>query len=147
MKYRKGCPSVVTNNVTNNVTNAAAEFSASQTVELAPSYAIPLVLVLAAIPMLFVQIWVSLAIAVFGLFLLIQTVLIRLKFTPTDLEVYRGETLIRAFPYREWQNWEIFWSPVPILFYFREVKSIHFLPIIFDPKMLQMCLEQRIPKN
>jgi hypothetical protein len=128
------------------VTNATTGLS-NQTVELAPSYTIPIVLVFAAIPIVFVQIWVSLAIAIFGLFLLIQTVLIRLKFTPTALEVYRGETLIRTFPYREWQNWEIFWSPVPILFYFREVKSIHFLPIIFDPKMLQMCLEQHFPKN
>lgn len=130
------------------MTNAtSAGISESSTVELAPSYTIPIVLVLAAIPFLFIQAWVSLAIAVFGIFLLFQTVLIRLKFTPTDLEVYRGETLIRTFPYREWQNWEIFWSGVPILFYFREVKSIHFLPIIFDPKMLRACLEQRIPKN
>lgn len=130
------------------MTNATtAGISENQTVELAPSYTIPIVLVFAAIPFLWIQVWVSLAIAVFGVFLLFQTVLIRLKFTPTDLEVYRGETMIRTFPYREWQNWEIFWLGVPILFYFREVKSIHFLPIIFDPKMLRACLEQRIPKN
>ncbi len=98
-------------------------------------------------PLLFVQIWVSLAIALFGLFLLIQTVMLRLKFTETALDIYRGETLIRQFPYQDWQNWEIFWSPAPILFYFKEVKSIHFLPIIFDPKTLRACLEQRFPKN
>ncbi|MER3431880.1 MAG: DUF3119 domain-containing protein [Leptolyngbya sp. ERB_1_1] len=117
-----------------------------QTIELAPSYAIPIVLIAAAIPLLLVQVWVAGAIGLFGAFLLIQTVMLRLRFTPTDLDIYRGETLIRRFPYREWQHWEIFWSPVPILFYFREVKSIHFLPIIFDPKMLRMCLEQRFPK-
>ena len=102
---------------------------------------------LSAVPLLFVQVWVSLAIALFSLFLLIQTVMLRLRFTETDLDIYRGETLIRRFPYREWQNWEIFWSPVPILFYFKEVNSIHFLPIIFDPQTLRTCLEQRFPKN
>ncbi len=118
-----------------------------QTIELAPSYKIPLVLIIAALPLVFVQKWVSLAIAILGLFLLIQTLIIRLKFTETALEVYLSEKLLRNFPYQDWLNWEIFWSPVPILFYFREVKSIHFLPIIFDPKMLQTCLEKYFPLN
>lgn len=129
------------------VTTAASSPSSNQTIELTPSYTIPIVLGLSAVPLLFVQIWVSLAIALFSLFLLIQTVMLRLRFTETDLDIYRGETLIRRFPFREWQNWEIFWSPVPILFYFKEVNSIHFLPIIFDPKTLRTCLEQRFPKN
>ncbi|MFB2974674.1 DUF3119 family protein [Microseira sp. BLCC-F43] len=119
---------------------------AGQTVELAPSYTIPIVLVLAAIPLLLVQVWVSLAIALFGLFLLFQTATIRLRFTESALDVYRSDRLIRRFPYQEWQNWRIFWPSVPILFYFKEVNSIHFLPIVFDPKMLQACLEQRCPK-
>jgi hypothetical protein len=88
---------------------------------------------------------VSLAIALFGLFLLFQTATIRLRFTETDLDIYRSETLLRRFPYKDWQNWQIFWSPVPILFYFKEVNSIHFLPILFDPKALQSCLEARVP--
>ena len=121
--------------------------SSPSSIELTPSYTIPIVLGLSAVPLLFVQVWVSLAIALFSLFLLIQTVMLRLRFTETDLDIYRGETLIRRFPYREWQNWEIFWSPVPILFYFKEVNSIHFLPIIFDPQTLRTCLEQRFPKN
>jgi Protein of unknown function (DUF3119) len=118
-----------------------------QTIELEPSYNIPLVLVTAAIGLTLVRWWLGLPIGLFGLFLLIQTRLLRLRFTATDLEVFRGETMIRRFPYSEWQNWEIFWSPVPILFYFKEVKSIHFLPIIFDPAMLRRCLEQRFPKS
>ncbi len=128
------------------MTNADLTGTSDQTVELAPSYAIPIVLITAAIPILLVQAWIAGAIGLFGTFLLIQTVMLRLRFTPTDLDIYRGETLIRRFPYRDWQNWEIFWSSVPILFYFREIQSIHFLPIIFDPKMLRMCLEQRFPK-
>jgi hypothetical protein len=116
------------------------------TITLEPSYKIPLVLVVAAIPLTFIQWWLGLPIGLFGLFLLLQAKILRLQFTPTDLEVYRGATLIRSFPYSEWQHWEIFWAPVPILFYFREVKSIHFLPIIFDPTTLRDCLETRCPR-
>lgn len=111
------------------------------TVELKPSYNIPLVLVIAAIPLLFVQPIVGGLFAILGLFLMVQAVTIRLQFTATDLDVYRGTQLLRRFPYQEWLNWRIFWYPVPILFYFKEVKSIHFLPIIFDPNTLKACLE------
>lgn len=112
-----------------------------QTVELSPSYTLPLALVIGAIPLGFVQPWVSLAIALFGLFLLFQALTIRLQFTATALDVYRSEKMIRRFPYSDWQNWRIFWKPVPILLYFKETKSIHFVPILFDPKMLETCLE------
>ncbi|MEL6164336.1 MAG: DUF3119 family protein, partial [Cyanobacteria bacterium J06628_3] len=50
------------------------------------------------------------------------------------------------FPYSEWQNWRIFWNVIPLLFYFKEIKSIHFLPILFDPKTLKACLEERCPR-
>lgn len=119
--------------------------TATETVELAPHYPIPIVLVLLALPLSLIQIWGGAILALFGLFLLFQTVSLRLRFTDVALEVYRGETQIRRFPYQEWQNWRIFWFNLPILFYFREVKSIHFLPILFDPKMLRICLEQRCP--
>jgi hypothetical protein len=128
------------------VTSAASSPASTQTVELSPSYTLPLVLVIAALPLLFVQVWVSLVVALLGFFLLFQTVTIRLQFTETALDIYRSETLIRRFPYQDWQNWRIFWTAVPILFYFKEVKSIHFLPILFDPKMLKTCLEQRCPR-
>jgi Protein of unknown function (DUF3119) len=127
------------------VTSSFAPNSAS-TVELKPSYNIPVVLVIAAIPVLVVQPWVGFAIALFGLFLMFQALTLRLQFTTTDLDIYRGEKLIRRFPYQEWQNWRIFWNGVPILFYFKEVKSIHFLPILFDPNTLKTCLEQRCPR-
>ncbi|MDJ0598932.1 MAG: DUF3119 family protein [Crocosphaera sp.] len=116
-----------------------------QSIELAPSYKIPIILILIAIATLLIQPWVSLPLALFGLFLLLQTVTIRLQFTPTALDVYRSDQRIRSFPYSEWQNWKIFWQPIPILFYFKEVKSIHFLPIIFDPQALNACLEQFCP--
>jgi hypothetical protein len=117
----------------------------TETVELSPSFAIPIALGLAAVPLFLLSPWVSGAIALFGLFLLVQTATLRLCFTATALDIYRGESLLRNFPYADWQNWQIFWFNVPILFYFKEVKSIHFLPILFDAKMLRTCLEQRCP--
>ncbi|MHC0062318.1 DUF3119 family protein [Nostoc sp. UIC 10890] len=120
--------------------------SSTSTVELKPSYNIPIVLVIAAIPLLLVQPLVGLVFTLFGLFLMFQALTLRLQFTATDLDIYRGEKLIRRFPYQEWQNWRIFWNGVPILFYFKEIKSIHFLPILFDPNTLKSCLEQRCPR-
>ena len=117
----------------------------AEPIELSPSYAIPLVLIITALPILLVQRWVGGAIALFGIFLLVQAATIRLTFTNTDLDIYRSEKLIRKFPYADWQNWRIFWSVVPILFYFKEIKSIHFLPILFNPKQLKTCLEKYCP--
>jgi Protein of unknown function (DUF3119) len=121
-------------------------FSNTETVELSPSYKIPIVLILVAIPVAILQIWIGSLIALFGLFLMIQAAIIRLRFTEKALELYRFQQLIRQFPYSEWQNWEIFWQPLPILFYFKEINSIHFLPIIFSPQTLLTCLENHIPK-
>ena len=129
------------------MTTTASSTAPTNTIELAPRYAIPLVLVLAAVPLLFVQKWAGLPLLLFGLFLMYQAATLRLQFTATDLDIYRSSNLIRRFPYREWQNWRIFWPAVPILFYFKEINSIHFLPVLFDRKMLQTCLEQRCPRQ
>ncbi len=128
------------------MTTSISTGSLSGTVELAPSYRLALAIVVLAIPFLLIQPLVSLVMEVFGLFLMIQTATIRLTFTESALEVYRSGKLIRQFPYADWRNWEIFWSGVPILFYFREVKSIHFVPMLFDAAMLRQCLAQRCPK-
>ncbi|MEM7762325.1 MAG: DUF3119 family protein [Cyanobacteria bacterium P01_A01_bin.40] len=120
--------------------------NSTQAVELAPNFSIPLVLLLIAAGLFFVSWWLGGAIAILGLFLTMQTFLIRLQFTEQELNVLRLGTIIRSFPYSEWLNWEIFWSPLPILFYFREVKSIHFLPIIFDASTLANCLQKHYPR-
>lgn len=114
-------------------------------IELLPSYKIPFFLIIFSIPLLLVKWWLGLPVSLFGLFLLIQTITLRLQFTETALDIYRSKKLIRRFPYSEWYNWRVFWPRVPILFYFKEVKSIHFLPIIFDPKSLTTCLEKYCP--
>jgi hypothetical protein len=116
------------------------------TVELKPSYNLPIAIIVLAIPLLIVNTVVGGIVGLLGLFLMFQAGTIRLEFSATDLDIYRGDKLIRQFPYREWQNWRIFWEKVPILFYFKEVKSIHFLPILFDPNTLKSCLEQRCPR-
>lgn len=121
-------------------------FISRPTVELKPSYNLPITLVFIAIPILFIQPWVAVVVALLGLFLMLQAVTLRFQFTSTDFDLYRGEKLIRRFPYQEWQNWRVFWHKVPILFYFKEVNSIHFLPILFDPETLKSCLEERCPK-
>jgi ABC-type branched-subunit amino acid transport system permease subunit len=134
-------------------TNTAAQNS-TEVIELAPNFRIPVLLILAAIALAAVSWWLSgaialralaLPIAILGLFLTVQTVLIRLQFTDQALKVLRSGKVILTFPYSEWINWEIFWSPVPILFYFKEINSIHFLPIIFDAKTLADCLHKYYP--
>jgi hypothetical protein len=127
-------------------TNIEATNSAEM-IELTPDFKLPVVLILIAVGFSRVSLWLAGAIAILGLFLTIQTFLIRLQFTDQALNVLRTGTVIRSFPYSEWLNWEIFWSPVPILFYFKEVNSIHFLPIIFNSKTLADCLQKYCPRN
>jgi hypothetical protein len=127
-------------------TNIEATNSAEM-IELTPDFKLPVVLILIAVGFSWISLWLSGAIAILGLFLTIQTFLIRLQFTDQALNVLRTRTVIRSFPYSEWLNWEIFWLPVPILFYFKEVNSIHFLPIIFNSKTLADCLHKYCPRN
>jgi hypothetical protein len=118
---------------------------ASQTTELNPSYAIPSVIILASIPLIWAQPIAAGIVSIFGLFLAYQAATIRLVFTATDLEVYRSQEKFRTFPYQEWQDWKVFWFNFPVLFYFKEVKSIHFLPVLFNAQILKNCLEKHIP--
>ncbi|MDB9493751.1 DUF3119 family protein [Spirulina major CS-329] len=109
--------------------------------ELAPSYGLPIAIFLGAIPLYLLSPWAGGIVGVFSLFLIIQAATIRLRFTAIALDVYRSGTLIRNFPYADWQNWRVFWPGLPILFYFREVNSIHFLPMLFNSEQLLRCLE------
>lgn len=125
--------------------SVANDFVSLTTVRLQPSYAIPIVLVIAGIPLILITPWLAALISLFGLFLMIQTSAIRLEFTASGLDVLRNGDRFRQFPYRDWLNWKIFWSPVPILFYFREVNSIHFIPVLFNANTLRECLERHVP--
>ena len=120
---------------------------ASQATELSPSYSIPAVLVTAGIPLIWVEPIAAGVVSIFGLFLAYQAATIRLVFTETDLEVYRSQEKFRTFPYQEWQDWKVFWFRFPVLFYFKEIKSIHFLPVLFDVNILRTCLEKYVPSS
>jgi len=89
--------------------------------------------------------WPALAMGVMGLFLLLQTALLRLRFAADALLVSRGDTVIRRFPYDAWISWRVWWPALPVLFYFREQKSIHLLPMLFDATALRQELERRLP--
>ncbi|ESA33750.1 glycerol dehydrogenase [Leptolyngbya sp. Heron Island J] len=121
---------------------ATLSSASSQGATLRPDYRLSLSILFIGLCLVFVQTWVGLVIALLGLFLVVQTTIIRLTFTDVELQVCRGTTILRQFPYAEWQSWTVFWSPVPILFYFREVKSIHFLPMLFNPVELRDQLNQ-----
>ncbi len=89
--------------------------------------------------------WPALAMGLMGLFLLLQTALLRLRFAADALLVSRGDTVIRRFPYDAWIGWRVWWPALPVLFYFREQKSIHLLPVLFDATALREELERRLP--
>ncbi len=112
----------------------------SPSTTLKPDYRLPLSLIILSLPCGFLSFWVAGGVALFGLFLAIQAATLRLVFTETALDIYRGEQQIRHFPYEEWLHWQIYLPALPVLFYFRETRSIHFLPIIFAPDQLQQSL-------
>ena len=88
----------------------------------------------------------TLVVGLFSVFLLVQTYILKLEFSEDDLVVWRGQKELRRFPFSEWMSWRLFAPWLPGLFYFRETKSIHFLPILFNPAELQEQLQQRVGK-
>jgi hypothetical protein len=88
--------------------------------------------------------WAAAGVAVFGLFLLIQSQILRLQFSADALLVWRGNSVLRTFPYSAWLGWKLFWGPIPVLFYFREQQSIHLLPVLFDATSLREQLNRHI---
>ena len=109
-----------------------------------PRLALVILLLSAALWPLPLSPWPTLVVGLFGVFLLVQTYLLKLEFSEDDLVVWRGQQELRRFPFREWMSWRLFAPWLPGLFYFRETKSIHFLPILFNPAELQEQLEQRV---
>lgn len=113
---------------------------------LAPHFGVALGVVVLAVLLLPLTLlwspvlWLASATGLFGLFLLLQTALLRLQFTGEALVVWRQSSLLRSFPYDAWLGWTLFWTPLPVLFYFREQKRIHFLPVLFDPSELRRQL-------
>jgi len=123
-----------------------AASTGTNSVSIAPSPRLPLAILLLGMALLPLPLrpWPSLVVGLFGLFLLVQTYSLRLEFCADTLVVWRGPKELRRFPYAEWQSWRLFAAWLPGLFYFREVNSIHFLPILFDPAQLREQLVQRL---
>ncbi|WP_043368754.1 DUF3119 family protein [Cyanobium sp. PCC 7001] len=88
--------------------------------------------------------WLSLAVSLLGLFLVVQTALLRLEFQEEALVVWRQAVLLRRFPYSAWKNWRLFWPGLPVVFYFREEQSPHLLPLLFDAKALRQQLDRHL---
>jgi hypothetical protein len=130
-----------------------AETASAETVTLEPRYWVPLgvsllgPLLLPLLPLWSPARWLALLLVAFGGFLLLQSAWLRLVFEPEALVVRRQDQEIRRFPYSDWSAWRLFWPSLPILFYFREVRSIHFLPMLFDATALRQQLEQRVPRG
>lgn len=125
----------------------AAISNPAETIVLSPSFRLPIGLGTIAIALYWVNLWAALIVGVFAIFLSIQAVILSFHFTSTAFELYRGKKQLRCFPYAQWINWQIFVEPVPILFYFKETQSIHFLPIVFNAKQLKSALTQHCPKT
>jgi len=115
-----------------------------QGVILAPRPWVPLGVLALGLAALALNPWLALGLSLFGLFLLVQSQLLRLQFASDGLRVWRGESLLRLFPYSEWLGWTLFWPPLPVLFYFREQRSIHLLPVLFDATSLRQQLERHV---
>ena len=122
----------------------------SQGVVLAPRYGVPIGVVvlglgcLALLPLWGGALWLAGVVAVLGVFLLLQTALLRLEFAPEALLVWRQTSLLRRFPYADWLGWKLFWPALPVLFYFREQRSIHLLPVLFDATSLREQLDHHL---
>ena len=117
---------------------------AGETVVLAPGLRLPLVILLLGSLLCLLNLAAGGAMAVLGLFLLLQSVRLRLVFGPEALELHNGTVVLRRFPYKNWRNWRLFWTPFPVLLYFREVNGIHFVPVIMDGQGLRQQLERRL---
>jgi hypothetical protein len=122
-----------------------------ESVVLTPRIWVPLGVIVLALASLALRLWWSMApwlalvVGLFGLFLLVQSQILRLELGPEALVVWRQQQELRRFPYHDWLNWTVFWPRLPVLFYFRERQSIHLLPMLFDAETLRDQLRQRLP--
>ena len=117
---------------------------AAETVVLAPGLRLPLAVLVLGGLLCLVNLVAGGAVALLGLVLFFQSVRLRLVFDPDALELRNAAVVLRRFPYKNWRNWRLFWTPFPVLLYFREVNGIHFVPVIMDGQGLRQQLEQRL---
>ena len=123
-----------------------ASMDKSEEIVLTPMHRLPILISLLGIPILLTPISnsIGIAISIFGLFLLIQSFTLKVKFTSEDFIVLQLGKEIRRFPLKNWLSWRIILPQLPGILYFRETASPHLLPILFDIDMLKSQLELRV---
>ena len=126
--------------------NSSSNKETSDEVVLKPMYRLPLLIILIGLIILLIPAvkWLAITISIFGLFLLIQSLTLKLKFTSKDLIVLQLDKEIRCFPYDQLIAWRIFFPKLPGILYFRETASPHLLPILFDEEMLESQLREHV---
>ena len=126
--------------------NSQTQLDDSKSVVLKPFHRLPLTITLLGLALLPIPTnpWPSILISGFGLFLLLQSFILRLEFTPKDLIVWQLGRELRRFPFRDWLAWRILLPKLPGILYFREEASPHLLPILFDPTALEEQLKLRV---
>ena len=113
---------------------------------LSPSYRLPVVIIFIGLLFLITPFhpWPSIIISSFGLFLLLQSFTLKLKFTENDLVVIQLGNELRRFPFKKWIAWRIIFPQLPGFLYFREEASPHLLPILFEVNSLREQLRLRV---
>ena len=107
---------------------------------------LPLLIIILGISLEFLPItnWPTIITTGFGLFLLLQSFTLRLKFTEKDLVVIQLGKELRRFPFARWISWRIILPGLPGLLYFREEASPHLLPILFNCEELKSKLKEKV---
>jgi len=115
-------------------------------VTIAPSFKLPLILIILSFSLLFLNIGSvpTIISASFSFFLLLQTFTLRIKITQDDFIVLQLGKEIRRFPFSNWLTWKLFLPSLPGIFYFREKSSPHLLPILFNPEQLKTQLKEKV---
>ena len=118
----------------------------SQSVILKPNIRLPVLVYVIGLAMLPLPLppWAPIVVCGFAVFLIVQAYLLRLELTDKDLVIWRVDEEIRRFPFANWLAWRMFLPEIPGILFFREVKSPHLLPILFDPVMLLEQLRLRV---
>ena len=113
---------------------------------LSPSYRLPIFIIFIGLLFLITPFhpWPTIIISSFGLFLLLQSFTLKLKFTNEDLIVIQLGNELRRFPFKKWIAWRIIFPQLPGFLYFREEASPHLLPILFEVDSLREQLRLRV---
>ena len=113
---------------------------------LSPSYRLPIFIIFIGLLFLITPFhpWPTITISSFGLFLLLQSFTLKLKFTKDDLIVMQLGRELRRFPFKNWISWRILLAQLPGFLYFREEASPHLLPILFEVNSLKEQLRLRV---